>query len=132
MILRERAINIMKLPTSVSAANLNGLVELVESFVQRRHPRIVVDCSALESVGKSEIAFLLCCLGEVMKHNGDVRLAMLKPHASVVLQRVGVSRLFETYDSVKSAVESYRVRPASMAPLQNAPAAAVQHPEIAA
>ncbi|MEO6911803.1 MAG: STAS domain-containing protein [Edaphobacter sp.] len=132
MILRDRAINIMKLPTSISTANLNGLIEIVESFVQTRHPRIVVDCSAVESMGKSEIAFLLCCLEEVMKHNGDVRLAMLRPHASVVLESVGVSRLFEAYDSMKSAMESYRVHPASMAPLHNAPAAAVQHPEIAA
>ena len=132
MILRDRAINIMKLPTSVSAANLNGLIELVKSFVQIRHPRIVVDCSAVASMGKSEIAFLLCCLEEVMKHNGDVRLAMLMPHASAVLQSVGVSHLFETYYSMESAVESYRVRPASMVPLHNAHAAAVQHPEMAA
>lgn len=132
MILRERAINIMKLPTSVSAANVNGLTQVVESFVQTRHPRIVVDCSVVESMEKWEIAFLLYCLEEVMKHNGDVRLAMLMPPAAVALQRSGVSRLFEMYDSMESAVESYRIRPASMAPLQNATASAVQHAEVAA
>ena len=76
----------------------------------------VLDCSKVESMGSSAIRLLLRCLEEVMKLNGDVRLAMLHPDANAVLRQMGISRLFESYDTTESAILSYQLRPFNIVP----------------
>jgi anti-anti-sigma regulatory factor len=63
------------------------------------------------------INLLLSCLEEVMKCNGDIRLASLRPAAKSVLEIAGVDRLFEMYSTAQEAVRSFEQRPISLAPL---------------
>jgi len=123
MIIRERAVNVIKLPATISPASHQGLMRVVSSVIEVKQPRIVLDCSSVEFMGSGEIGFLLTCLEEVMKRNGDVRLATLLPHANAILQSVGVARLFEIYETAEIATDSYKLRSVSMAPLHDGIAA---------
>ena len=70
-------------------------------------PRVVLDCSLLADLDASAIHFLLCCLEEAMKRNGDIRLAALAPHARARFEMAGADRIFEIYDTIADAVDSY-------------------------
>jgi len=132
MSIRKRAVNILQLPGQISSSSRAEMLRRLTLAVQSGHPRFVLDCSRVEIMGTEEIQFLLCCLEEVMKHNGDVRLATVTPEARTVLQNAGISRLFEIYGSTESAIHSYQVRPASMAPLYAETAETNQDSEYAA
>jgi len=132
MSIKKRAVNILQLPGQISSSSHAETLRRLKLAVQSGHPRFVLDCSQIEVMGMKEVQFLLCCLEEVMKHNGDVRLAAVTPEARAVLQNAGISRLFEIYGSTESAIHSYQVRPASMAPLYSEPAAANPDSEYAA
>jgi len=117
MSMRKRTVSVHQVPDEISSTSQMELLRRLEMSVENGHPRFVLDCSNLESVGSLEMRFLLCCLEEAMKHNGDVRLSVLRPQAQAVLQRAGIDRLFEIFDTTESAVHSYELRPSSLAPL---------------
>jgi hypothetical protein len=53
------------------------------------------------------VYMLLCCLEETLKRNGDVKLAALPPAAMAVLNVTGVNRVFEIYDTIPEALNSF-------------------------
>jgi hypothetical protein len=58
------------------------------------------------------IHLLLCCLEEAMKRNGDVRLAALRPDVLAALKSAEVDSLFQCFETIGDAVESFhRPRP---------------------
>ncbi|WP_187143024.1 STAS domain-containing protein [Terriglobus albidus] len=132
MSIRKRAVNILQLPGQISSSSHAEILRRLKLAVQSGHPRFVLDCSRIEVMGAEEIQFILSCLEEAMKHNGDVRLAAVTPEARAVLQNAGISRLFEIYGSTESAIHSYQVRPASMAPLYSETAETQPDSEYAA
>jgi len=125
MAMIKRSVSIHQVPSEITSSNQMELLRRLEMAVENGHPRFVLDCSKMENVGPSEMHFLLCCLEEAMKQNGDVRLAGLNPLAQANLRQSGVARLFEVFDTAENAVRSYQVRPASAAPLAFEPYEAV-------
>ena len=113
----KRQVTVHQVPSEISSSSQTALLRRLEMAVENGHPRFVLDCSKMENVGPSEMHFLLCCLEEAMKHNGDVRLAGLNPLAQANLSNAGVGRLFEVYDTTEKAVRSYQASPASSMPL---------------
>jgi len=68
----------------------------------------------LDSAG---VDLLLRSIEEVMKRNGDVKLAAVSPETAAILEMTRVDRLFEIFDSCSDAVESFSRFPArSMQP----------------
>lgn len=119
MIVSKRTVNIQQMPEQVNAANERLLLQyLQKKCAETERPRFVLDCSPVRDMDIATIQLLLSCLEEVMKCNGDVRLASLRPEASAALRLSGVCRLFETYESTEAAVQSFQKRPSSMAPLE--------------
>jgi len=116
MSMAQRPVNIHQIPSEISSALKTELLRRIEMSVESGHPRIVLDCSQMESLGASEIHFLLCCLEEAMKHNGDVKLAGLQPLAQATMRTSGVGRLFEIYATADDAVASYQPRSIAAAP----------------
>ncbi len=117
MSIKKRAVSVRELPYEISEDSEMELIHGLQMAAEAGHSRFVLDCSHIESMDLSAVRLLLSCLEEVMKYNGDVRLAMLQPEAYEVLQETGLGRLFESYQTTESAVRSYQLRPASLAPL---------------
>jgi anti-anti-sigma factor len=110
----RNAVSVYHTPSEISSTSQVEFLRRLEIAAQNGHPRFVLDCSALERIGPAEIRFLLSCLEEVMKHNGDVRLAMLHPDVKAALHQAGMDRLFEMYETTENAVLSYQRRLGSM------------------
>jgi len=118
MSVTKRAVNVLQVPSPLSPlAEVEVLHKLQMSAENAQHARFVLDCTSLQTIGSIEFDFLLTCLEEVMKYNGDLRLAKLSPMARANLTNLGIAHLFEVFETTENAVHSYQVRPTSMAPL---------------
>jgi anti-anti-sigma regulatory factor len=116
MSIRERAVSVHQVPIEASSANQSELLARFRMCAESGTPRLVLDCSKIWEMNQPMIELLLSCLEEVMMHNGDVRLAMLRPDGYAALRLCGVDKLFEVYPTVQSAIESFQLHLASMAP----------------
>ncbi len=117
MSIRKRAVRVHQVPEQMTGRKERSFLRDLQRDAEAERPRFVLDCSMVENMDYATINLLLSCLEEVMKCNGDVRLASLSPAAILALQLAGVHRLFETYATTEGAVQSFQKRPISLAPL---------------
>lgn len=80
----------------------------VEPLLKADRPRLVFDFSQVNQIDSSGVDMLLHCLEEVMKRDGDLKLAAVAPESAVILELTRVDRLFEVFDNVSDAVESFQ------------------------
>jgi hypothetical protein len=66
------------------------------------------------------IHLLLCCLEEAMKRNGDIRLAALDPGVKAAFAKAEVDSLFQSFENVSEAVESFHRPQLDFIQLENA------------
>lgn len=113
----KRTVVVRQLPNQLTPSKIHNFLSDLQVYGETQRPRFVLDCANVWVMDATTINLLLCCLEEVMKSNGDVRLASLHPEAEAVLQLAGVKRLFEVYATVEGAVNSFHQRAASIAML---------------
>lgn len=109
-------ISIRKLPPQLDRAHQKAFYCKLESYINVDRPSVVLDCSLLTKLDRHAIQLLLCCLEEAMKRNGDVRLAALRPEARTILTAAGLDSIFQVFDSIGDAVESFRTPRVSLLP----------------
>lgn len=102
-----RSVSIRQLPEHVSGVSGRNFYKDLETCLNIERPALVFDCSMTRSLDGSAIHLLLCCLEEAMKRNGDVRLAALRPAAKAALKAAEVESLFQCYETIGDAVESF-------------------------
>ncbi len=113
----KREVRVHQVPDQVNATAERTFLQELQKCSESERPRFVLDCSRVREMDIATIHLLLSSLEEVMKCNGDVRLASLHPAAEEMLSLAGVNRLFEIYPTVDGAVRSYHQRPTSIAPM---------------
>jgi anti-sigma B factor antagonist len=70
-------------------------------------PRIVFDFSEVCQIDSAGVDMLQRCLEEVMKRDGDLKLAAVPAGVLVILELMRADRLFEIFESANDAVESF-------------------------
>ena len=106
---RKRLIEVRTLPGQIDGARLRTLYHELENCINVDSPAVVLDCSMLLNVDKPAIHFLLCCLEEAMKRNGDIRLAAPQPALMAEIRSTGLDSLFQIFESIEDALESFRM-----------------------
>ncbi len=114
MPIKMRVVGVMQVPKLLNAKDSRTFLRDLQSLLDGDRPRLVLDCSKLPHLDKSVILLLLCCLEEVMKCNGDIKLADLPHGAAEMLRMTGADRLFDIYQTTAEAVNSFQRSPASM------------------
>ncbi len=107
----EHAVVVKHLPEILGVRRQRTVFREIQKSMNVDRPRMVLDCSNLRQWNRSAIRLLLCCLEEAMKRNGDVKLAGLPPGAAAILERSGVNRLFDIYETAAEAVNSFHRLP---------------------
>lgn len=107
MTLRGRVVTVKELPEELNTKRELLFHSELESCVNTDRPCIVLDCSKVRQMDRAAIRLLLCCLEEAMKRNGDVKLTALRAEAMAALELTGIDRLFETFDTIAEAVNSF-------------------------
>ena len=107
MTIRLRSVAVKQLPEKLSVKQGRLLFQEIAKSMDADRPRLVLDCAKVAVMDWSVIHLLLCCLEEAMKRNGDVKLAAIPRGAEALLERTGVNRLFDIFDSSVEAVSSF-------------------------
>jgi anti-anti-sigma factor len=107
-----RPVIVKQLPEKLSVKQSRLFLLDVEPAFATDRPRLVLDCSRVRELDSAGIRVLLQCLEEAMKRNGDVKLAAITPAAAEILELTRVDGLFETFETIRDAVNSFNQFPA--------------------
>jgi anti-anti-sigma factor len=87
----------------------------VQPLLNTDRPQLVFDCSLIRQMDAAGVDMLLHCMAEVMKRDGELKLAAVSREAAVVLELTRTDRLFEVFETSGDAVRSfYRFLPNAM------------------
>lgn len=111
---------VMQVPEILNVGEVHKFMQELGPLLESNRPRIVLDCSQVCSMESAGVEMLLRCLEEVLKRDGDLKLAALSPEAEVILELMRVARVFETFQTCEDAVRSFQAIPADVVP-QEAP-----------
>jgi anti-anti-sigma factor len=111
---------VMQVPEILNVKEVGDFMEELGPLLESNRPRVVLDCSQVRSMESAGVEMLLRCLEEVLKRDGDLKLASLSPEAEVILELMRVSRVFEAFQTCEDAVRSFNAIPADAVP-QNTP-----------
>jgi anti-anti-sigma factor len=111
---------VMQVPEHLNVGEVRNFMQELGPLLESNRPRIVLDCSQVRSLDSAGVETLLQCLEEVLKRDGDLKLAALSPESEVILELMRVARVFEIFQTSEEAVRSFNAIPAD-AVSQDAP-----------
>jgi anti-sigma B factor antagonist len=103
----SRPVVVKRMPERINLKQSREFLREVQPFLKADRPQLVFDFSTVRQMDAAGVELLLQCMSEVMKRDGDVKLASLSPQAAVVLELTRTDRLFEVYDNATDAVRSF-------------------------
>lgn len=103
----SRPVVVKRMPEKVNQREARKFLADVQPFLNADRPQLVFDLSAIRQLDAAGVEMLLHCVSEVMKRDGDLKLASLSPQAAMVLELTRTDRLFEIYDNSTEAARSF-------------------------
>lgn len=103
----SRPVVVKRVPDHLNLKQARTFLREVQPFITSDRPQVVFDCSQIRQMDAAGVDMLLQCMAEVMKRDGDLKLASLSPQAAVVLELTRTDRLFEIYETSTDAVRSF-------------------------
>jgi anti-sigma B factor antagonist len=103
----SRPVVVKRMPETMNLKQARSFLKEVEPFLIADRPQLVFDMSQVRHMDAGGVDVLLQCMREVIKHDGDLKLAAVSPQAAVVLELTRTGRLFEIYDNSTQAVKSF-------------------------
>lgn len=135
----SRPVVVKHMPERVNMKQARTFMRDIQPLITADRPQIVFDLSAVTQLDAAGVDMLLQCMSEVMKRDGDLKLAAVSPQAAIILEMTRTDRLFEIYETAADAVRSFsRFMPAAMRhqpfgfPAAAAASAASAQPELPA
>lgn len=111
----NRPVVIKRIPERLNFRQARGFWQEVQPIVSSDRPQIVFDMSLVKHLDAAGVDMLLKCMAEVMKRDGDLKLAAVSPEAAVILEMTRTDRFFEIYETSSDAVRSFsRFLPGAM------------------
>jgi anti-anti-sigma factor len=109
----DRPVIVLQLPDDLVMGSAHLFFKEIRNFLTAERPRIVFDFSTVKHMDSAGVQVLLNSMEEVMKRNGDLKLAAISKGPASILDLTRVSSLFEIFDRASEAVESFDQFPVS-------------------
>ena len=103
----SRPVVVKRMPERVNRQEAQRFFADVQPFVTADRPQLVFDLSLVKQLDAAGVEMLLRCVAEVMKRDGDLKLASPSRQASMVLELTRTDRLFEIYATSTEAARSF-------------------------
>ena len=103
----RRPVIVKQLPARLGREQAQALISQLDTVLRSNQPRIVFDLSQVRRMDSAGVDMLLKCLQEVMRRDGDLKLAAVSSESAIVLELTRVDRLFEIFETTADAVESF-------------------------
>ena len=102
-------VEILELRGRLEASLEEILLREIRAVLERGGRRVVLDCGGLEYLSSRGVSAFIAVIDDLRAGGGDLKLAWVKPQAAVVLDRLGVSKLIQRFDTAEAAVEAFRI-----------------------
>ncbi len=110
-----RPVVVKHVPQHLGFRESKAFMRDIQPLLAIDRPQLVFDLSEVKRMDATGVETLLEIMSEVMKRDGDLKLAALSPEAEVILELTRTDRLFEIYHSTSDAVRSFtRYIPSAM------------------
>src|SRR3954470_15696244 len=103
----SRPVVVKRIPERMNQSEARKFLRDVEPLINSDRPQLVFDLSGVRQLDVAGIEVLLRCMSQVMKRDGDVKLASLSDHAAIVMELTRTDRLFEIYETSTDAARSF-------------------------
>jgi anti-anti-sigma factor len=103
----SRPVVVKRMPEKVNQRESRKFLQDVQPFLNADRPQLVFDLSQVKQLDAAGVEMLLHCVSEVMKRDGDLKLASLSAQAAMVLELTRTDRLFEIYETSTDAARSF-------------------------
>jgi len=103
----ERAALVIELPERLTLGQIQAFLLSCNALLNADRPRLVFDFSNVREIDSAGVEMLLHCMEQVTKQDGDLKLAAVPPEAAIVLELTCIDRLFEIFEAISDAVESF-------------------------
>jgi anti-sigma B factor antagonist len=111
----SRPVVVKRMPEKLNLREAKAFFREVQPILTSDRPQVVFDLSQVKVIDSAGVDMLLQCMAEIIKRDGDLKLAAMSPESAVVLEMTRTDRLFETYETSSDAVRSFgRFLPAAM------------------
>ncbi len=111
----SRPVVVKHVPEKLSWREARIFFRDIQPLLTVDRPQLVLDLSNIKHFDIAGVEMLLECMSEVMKRDGELKLAALSPPAAVILELTRTDRLFEIYHTAADAVRSFsRFMPTAM------------------
>ena len=103
----SRPVVVKRMPEKLNQREARKVLTDVRPFLTADRPQLVFDLSLVKQLDAAGVEMLLQCVSEVMKRDGDLKLASLSKQAAMVLELTRTDRLFEIYENSTEAARSF-------------------------
>jgi anti-sigma B factor antagonist len=103
----KRPVVVKRMPEKMDLKQARSFFKEVQPFLNSDRPQVVFDMSRVRHIDAAGVDVLLTCMRQIIRRDGDLKLAALSPQAAVVLELTRTGRLFEIYDTSSAAVKSF-------------------------
>jgi anti-sigma B factor antagonist len=104
---KQKPVVVKQLPEQVKLGHIHGLMREIAPMFKQDRPRIVFDFSQVRQMDSAGVDMLLHCVEEASRRDGDLKLAAVCPESAIILELTRVDRLFEIFETVQDAVDSF-------------------------
>jgi anti-anti-sigma factor len=115
----SRPVVVKRIPERMNQTEARKFLRDIEPLINADRPQLVFDLSLVRQLDVAGIEVLLQCMSQVMKRDGDLKLASLSDHAAVILELTRTDRLFEIYETSTDAARSFSMFLPNMLRRQN-------------
>jgi anti-sigma B factor antagonist len=103
----QRAVTVVELPERLTLGHIQAFLLGKNALLKADRPRLVFNFCSVREVDSAGVEMLLHCMEQVIKQDGDLKLAAVPAEAAIVLELTCIDRLFEIYETTTEAVGSY-------------------------
>src|SRR5437016_90169 len=103
----SRPVVVKRMPERINLRQARTFLKEVQPFLTSDRPQVVFDLAQVRYLDAAGVDMLLHCMSEVMKRDGDLKLAAVSPQAATILELTRTDRLFEIYETSTDAVRSF-------------------------
>jgi|SRR5215472_17612824 len=103
----SRPVVVKRMPERIDQREARKFFADVQPFLTADRPQLVFDLSQVKQLDAAGVEMLMRCVAEVMKRDGDLKLASLSRQSAIVLELTRTDRLFEIYASSTEAARSF-------------------------
>jgi anti-sigma B factor antagonist len=98
---------VKRVPETMNSREARAFYKGILTLLSSDRPQIVFDMSKTKRIDSVGIAVFVQCMRQVMRHDGDIRLAGVLPQTAVIFDLTRIGRLFEMYESSTAAAKSF-------------------------